>query len=98
MKIYAKVIGLKDINGKAVYVEKGQGSNQSLAIEITAQGLQGIPTLSNIYRLSLNVGNNNELQAELLDYSTGNKVELTKGNKQKGNIQDEHGDEPSFGL
>jgi hypothetical protein len=23
---------------------------------------------------------------------------IAKGNKQKGNIQDEHGDEPSFGL
>jgi hypothetical protein len=76
MKLYAKVIGLKDLNGKLTYVEKGQGSNQSLAIEITAQGLQGIPTLSCIYRLSLNVGNNNELQAELHDYGTGTDTKL----------------------
>ena len=76
MKLYAKVIGLKDNNGKLAYVSKGQGSNQSLAIEITAQGLQGIPTLSCIYRLSLNIGNDNELQAELLDYRTGTKSKM----------------------
>ena len=83
MKLYATVIGMK--NGKQV--EKGQGSNQSLAIEILAQELKGIPTRANIYRLSLNIGNDNELQAELLDYSTGETIELTKGNQQKGEIR-----------
>lgn len=80
MKLYATVIGMK--NGKQV--EKGQGSNQSLAIEILAQELKGISTRANIYRLSLNISNDNELQAELLDYSTGETIELTKGNKQEG--------------
>ena len=80
MKLYATVIGMK--GGK--HVEKGQGSNQSLDIEIKAEGLRGIPTRANVYRLSLNVGNDNELQAELLDYSTGITTELTKGEKQKG--------------
>ncbi len=80
MKLYATVIGRK--NG--AYVEKGQGSNQSLAIEIMAEGLEGIPTRTNMYRLSLNVGNDNEFQAELLNYSTGEAIELTKGERQKG--------------
>ncbi len=84
MKLYATVNGLKDINGKLTPVSKSQGSNQSLSIEIIAEGLQGIPTRANVYRLSLNVGNKNELQAEMLDYSTGETMELTKGNKQKG--------------
>lgn len=84
MKLYATVIGMKGDK----HVEKGQGSNQSLAIEILAEGLTGIPTRSNIYRLSLNVGNNNELQAELLDYSTGKTMTLTKGEKQKGKTGD----------
>lgn len=78
MKLYATVIGRK----AGAYVEKGQGSNQSLAIEIKAEGLRGIPTRANIYRLSLNIGNDNELQAELLDYSTGEVTILTKANKQ----------------
>lgn len=80
MKLYANIIGKK----QGQDVEKGQGSNQSLAIEILAEGLQGIPTRANIYRLSLNVGNNNELEAELLDYSTGEKTLLTKAKRQKG--------------
>ncbi len=82
MKLYATTIGMK--NGKTV--EKGQGSNQSLAIEVLAEGLKGIPTRTNIYRLSLNIGNDNELQAELLDYSTGKVIELTKGNNEKDEI------------
>jgi len=86
MKLFANVTGLKDINGKLVPVSKGQGSNQSLQIEIIAESLKGIPTRTNVYRLSLNVGNDNELQVELLDYSTGEKTELTKGEKQKGEI------------
>lgn len=73
MKLYATVTGLK--NGQ--YVEKGQGSNQSLAIEILAEELRGIPTRANIYRLSLNIGSNNELEAELLDYQTGSVRKLT---------------------
>lgn len=83
MKLYATVIGMK--NGK--YVEKGQGSNQSLQIEVLAENLKGIPTRSNMYRLSLNVGNDNELQAELMEYSTGETIELTKGKRQKGECQ-----------
>lgn len=74
MKLYATVIGMKQ--GK--YVEKGQGSNQSLQIEILADGLKSIPTRANMYRISLNVGNANELQAELLDYSTGKTIHLTE--------------------
>ena len=79
MKLYTKVIGLKA--GKQV--EKGQGSNQSLSIEILAEGLKGIPTRANIYRLDPNIDNNNELEAELLDYSNGQVSVLTKGKKQK---------------
>ena len=79
MKLYATTIKVKDFRT----VEKGLGSNQSLVIEIKAEGLKGIPTRANIYRLSLNIGNDNELQAELLDYSTGKVLDLTKGNKQK---------------
>jgi len=82
MKLYATVNALKEINGILTPVSKGQGSNQSLAIEIIAERLKGIPTRANVYRLSLNIGNDNELQAELLDYSTGEVLELTKGEKQ----------------
>lgn len=81
MKLYANVIAMKGNTGK--YVKKGQGSNQSLTIEILAEGLAGIPTRANIYRLSLNIDNINELQTELLDYSTGEKTQLTKAKKQK---------------
>lgn len=80
MKLYANVIGLK--NGQQVI--KGQGSNQSLQIEILAEGLKGIPTRTNIYRIELNVGNDSELQAEMLDYSTGQRTDITKGEKKKG--------------
>ena len=76
MKLYATVNALKDINGILTPVSKGQGSNQSLSIEIIAEGLQGIPTRANIYRLDLNIGNDNELQAELLDYGTGENTVL----------------------
>ena len=79
MRLYATVVGMK--NGK--YVEKGQGSNQSLTIEILAEGLKDIPTRSNVYRLMLNVGNDNELEAEILDYATGKSEVLTKGKQQK---------------
>jgi len=78
MKLYATVNALKEINGILTPVSKGQGSNQSLAIEIIAERLKGIPTRANVYRLSLNIGNDNELEAELLDYSTGEVMELTK--------------------
>ncbi len=80
MKLYATIIGRK--GGKEI--KKGQGSNQSLAIEILAEKVKGIPTRSNLFRLSLNIGNNKELQAELLDYSTGKVSDLIKGEKQKG--------------
>lgn len=83
MKLYATVSGLKEINGILTPVSKGQGSNQSLSIEIIAENVQGIPTRANVYRLDLNIGNDNELQAEVLDYSTGQRIELTKGEKQK---------------
>lgn len=77
MKLYATVTGLKEINGVLTPVSKGQGSNQSLDIEIIAEGLQGIPTRANVYRIQLNVGNDNELQADILDYSTGERTQLT---------------------
>lgn len=88
MKLYATVIAMKGNTGK--YVRKGQGSNQSLSIEIEAEGLAGIPTRANQYRIMLNVGNDNELQAELLDYGTGERMELTRGKKQKGDEECEH--------
>lgn len=78
MKLYAIVNALKDVNGKLIQVSKSQGSNQSLTIEILAEGLAGIPTHSNVYRISLNVGNNNELEAEVLDYSTGESKIITE--------------------
>ncbi len=79
MKLYATVTGLK--NG--AQVSKGQGSNQSLQVDIIAENLRGMPTRTNVYRLELNIGNDNELQAELLDYETGERMNLTKGEKKK---------------
>jgi len=84
MKLYATVGALKNVNGKLVNVQKGQGSNQSLSIAISVQGVRGCPTLTNAYMILLNVGNDNELHAEILDYSTGETTQLTKGEKQKG--------------
>lgn len=88
MKLYATVNALKLQDGKLIQVNKGQGSNQSLSIEILADNVQGIPTRANVYRISLNVGNNNELQAELLTYSTGEMLQLTtKSEKQIGELK-----------
>src|SRR3990167_3013615 len=84
MKLYATVHGLKEINGILTPVSKGQGSNQSLSIEVIVEGVKGIPTRANVYRLSLNIGNDNELQADILDYGTGQTIEFTKAEKQKG--------------
>lgn len=90
MKLYANIIGQK--NGELVI--KGQGSNQSLTIEVLAEDLIGIPTRSNIYRLSLNVSNDNELEAELLDYSTGSIIYLAQKKycTNCGNVEAQTGD------
>jgi hypothetical protein len=81
MKLYATVTSER--------ATKGQGGNKYLAIEIEAEKLEGIPTRTNIYRLSLEV-NDGRLYATLLDYSTGQTQDLIyfrpapKGKKQKG--------------
>ena len=53
---------------------KGQGGNQYLIIEIKAENFDGIPTRTNLYRLSLSADpiDSKKLYAELLEYSDGN--------------------------
>jgi len=52
---------------------KGQGGNQYLIIEIKAENFDGIPTRTNLYRLSLSADpiDSEKLYAELLEYSDG---------------------------
>ena len=64
---------------------KGQGGNEFLTVEITVEGFTGIPTRSNLYRLSLSKNDNNGgLYAELLKYDNGEIIILDniKGKKQ----------------
>lgn len=66
---------------------KGQGGNDFLEIEITAEGFEGIPTRANLYRLSISKNDNNGgLYAELLKYSNHEVIVLDniKGKSQKG--------------
>ena len=80
MKLYATTTSER--------ASKGQGGNQFLTIEIKAEGFTGIPTRTNLYRLSLSKNDNNGgLYAELLKYSTHEIIVLDniKGEKQKGN-------------
>jgi len=79
MKLYATTTSER--------ASKGQGGNQFLTIEIKAEGFTGIPTRTNLYRLSLSKNDNNGgLYAELLKYSTHEIIVLDniKGEKQKG--------------
>ena len=77
MKLYATITSER--------ATKGQGGNKYLIIEIKAERFEGIPTRANQYRLSLSADpTSNKLYAELLEYSTGEVMVLTKGNKQKG--------------
>lgn len=75
MKLYATVTSER--------TNKGQGGNKYLEILVKAEGLEGIPMRTNIYRLYLS-NDDGVLQAELLDFSTGIVSQLTKGEKQKG--------------
>lgn len=66
---------------------KGQGGNDFLEIDITAEGFEGIPTRANLYRLSISKNDNNGgLYAELLKYSNHEVIVLDniKGKSQKG--------------
>lgn len=84
MKLYATTTSER--------ASKGQGGNQFLNIEITAEGFEGIPTRANIYRLSISKNDNKGgLYAELLRYSDHKIFILDnimgkqkKGKKQKG--------------
>jgi hypothetical protein len=67
MKLYATTTSER--------ASKGQGGNKNLIIDIQAQQLEGIPTRQNIFRLSLEV-ENNQLKAEILDYSEGDTITL----------------------
>ena len=62
MKLYAKTTSER--------ATKGQGGNEYLNIEITAEGFEGIPTRANLYRVSISKSDKNGgLYAELLKYS-----------------------------
>lgn len=68
---------------------KGQGGNKNLIIDIMGENLEGIPTRQKLFTLSMTV-DNNELKAELLDYTEGDKITLyprhlakPKGKRQK---------------
>lgn len=74
MKLYASVTSER--------ATKSQGGNTFLEIQIQAEKLNGIPTRANVYRFILTI-EGNELNASLLDYSTGEVMELTRGEKQK---------------
>lgn len=84
MKLYATVTSER--------ASKGQGGNKYLIIEVKAEKFDGIPTRANQYRLSLSADPTcNKLYAELHDYSTGETIVLTKGEKEKGE-KDSHSD------
>ena len=76
MKLYASVTSER--------ATKGQGGNDFLTIEITAEKFNGIPTRQNLYRISISKMENNGLYAELLKYSNHDIIVLDniKGNKQ----------------
>lgn len=67
MKLYATITSER--------ASKGQGGNKFLDIEIKAERLKGIPTRANVYRLHITT-DNNQLNAELLDYSNGTTQNL----------------------
>jgi uncharacterized ferredoxin-like protein len=79
MKLYATTTSER--------ASKGQGGNQFLTIEIQAEGWTGIPTRTNLYRLSISKADENGgLYAEIMKYSNHEIIVLDniKGNKQKG--------------
>lgn len=67
MKLYATTTSER--------ASKGQGGNKELTIDILAQELDGIPTRTNLFKLSLTI-ENNQLKAELLDYTEGDTIRL----------------------
>jgi len=79
MKLYATTTSER--------ASKGQGGNKYLNIEIKAEGFEGIPTRTNMYRISISKNDNDGgLYAELLKYSNHEIIVLDniKGNRQKG--------------
>lgn len=76
MKLYATT--------RSERASKGQGGNVFLEIIVEAENLKGIPTRANLYQLLLR-NDDGELFADLLDYSTGERITLTdKGAKACG--------------
>lgn len=78
MKLYAKTTSER--------ASKGQGGNEYLEIQISAEGFKGMPTRTNLYRISLSKNDSDGgLYAELLKYSTHEVIILDniKGEKQK---------------
>ena len=72
---------------KSERASKGQGGNDYLEIEITAEGFEGIPTRANLYRLSISKNDDNGgLYAEIMKYSNHEIIVLDniKGKNQKG--------------
>ena len=79
MKLYATTTSER--------ASKGQGGNEFLNIEIQAERFTGIPTRTNLYRLSISKNDNQGgLYAELLKYSNHEIIILDdiKGKSQKG--------------
>lgn len=76
MKLYATVTSER--------ATKGQGGNKYLEIDILAEKVQGIPTRKNLFKINIDVDEDNFLLGSILDYSTGERTLLTKGEKQKG--------------
>lgn len=91
MKLYAKTTSER--------ASKGQGGNKYINIEITAEGFEGIPTRSNLYRLSISKNDDSGgLYAEIMKYSNHEIIVLDniKGKKwqdvdiQTGELIDRH--------
>lgn len=55
---------------------KGQGGNKYLTIDILGERLEGIPTRTNLFELVLSINDENELEANLLDYSNGDRIKI----------------------
>lgn len=80
MKLYATITSER--------ASKGQGGNKYLEIEIKAEKVEGIPTRANIYRINIDIDDDGFLLGSILDYSTGERMILTKAKRQKGDTDD----------
>src|SRR3990167_6194087 len=78
MKLYATVTSER--------ASKGQGGNKELDILIQAEGLEGIPTRTQVLRLLVR-NEDGQLTAWLVNYETGKSTPVIRATKQKANKQ-----------